>query len=628
MLVKRQKKTLSPHGVLEANFYVECLAEDIDFGMKITLDQFEELVSPLLDRLVPPIEEALRITSTNSKITPDTPSPHDLSAVEIIGGGTRVASVKRKIAETLGIAQGASPPNWGLQTTLNADESTAKGCALAAAMLSPRFKVKEYAVVDAVPHSVVLSWDKPQMSISNAVPEDDEEDKDDTSNNDSATLFIRNEATPMLRRITFRRTDVFAIRANYAVEESSLLPPGDDRAIGTFVLNIPEAIGKDSPEKIRKIRVHVNHTLSGTVKVESAEVALLPEETAPESEAADSKDAMDTTPIAPDSEQAQDNAANDSKEPTAASETSPDKDTEMKDAPPALSKESGEADAASSKKKPKYKRKPITVETTIIGKMDQRALDAAIETEARMANADRVITETNDMRNDLEAFIYRMRDAILDDLAPFIPESDKSSLDKSLQDAEMWLYEGDGFDTTKSAYQNYLQTLGSKFAGAEARKKEDNMRPELVASFQKKIEQFKQWANSIDENYAHIPDTEKTKVRDAAETQSSWLLDMLDKQGSLAPSEDPVLKCADLQARITETEKLANPIINTPKPKPAPAPAADTSTAESKPSENEVPAGEKSDGNPKPEDKDVDMPDASEGEQVPDADMPDAPPPS
>ena len=63
---EKAKKTLSPHGVAEANIYLECLMNDLDFNCKLTLEKFEELVQPLLDRLLDPVERALADSETAS----------------------------------------------------------------------------------------------------------------------------------------------------------------------------------------------------------------------------------------------------------------------------------------------------------------------------------------------------------------------------------------------------------------------------------------------------------------------------------------------------------------------------------------------------------------------------------
>ena len=67
-----------------------------------------------------------------------------------------------------------------------------------------------------------------------------------------------------------------------------------------------------------------------------------------------------------------------------------------------------------TKKKRKYKKTPLEVESQV-SRMTRQELNACLETEAQMANQDRVIRETNDMRNELEAYIYKMRDEVIGD---------------------------------------------------------------------------------------------------------------------------------------------------------------------------------------------------------------------
>ena len=43
-------------------------------------------------------------------------------------------------------------------TTLNADEAVARGCALQCAILSPTFKVREFSVTDIQPFDINLTW--------------------------------------------------------------------------------------------------------------------------------------------------------------------------------------------------------------------------------------------------------------------------------------------------------------------------------------------------------------------------------------------------------------------------------------------------------------------------------------
>lgn len=74
----------------------------------------------------------------------------DIHSVEIAGGSSRVPAIKRLIEEVFG---------RGTSTTLNQDESVARGCALQCAMLSPAVRVRDFSVTDIQPFPLKLTWD-------------------------------------------------------------------------------------------------------------------------------------------------------------------------------------------------------------------------------------------------------------------------------------------------------------------------------------------------------------------------------------------------------------------------------------------------------------------------------------
>jgi molecular chaperone DnaK (HSP70) len=42
---------------------------------------------------------------------------------------------------------------------MNADEAVARGCALQCAILSSKFKVKDFSIIEAVPYPIRVSWE-------------------------------------------------------------------------------------------------------------------------------------------------------------------------------------------------------------------------------------------------------------------------------------------------------------------------------------------------------------------------------------------------------------------------------------------------------------------------------------
>ena len=78
--------------------------------------------------------------------------------MELIGGSCRVPAVRDIISNVY---------KRELSTTLNLDEAICRGCALQCAMLSPTFKVRDFAVVDIQPYPIQLRWQAPMEGEDN-----------------------------------------------------------------------------------------------------------------------------------------------------------------------------------------------------------------------------------------------------------------------------------------------------------------------------------------------------------------------------------------------------------------------------------------------------------------------------
>uniref|UniRef100_A0A7N0TK85 Uncharacterized protein n=1 Tax=Kalanchoe fedtschenkoi TaxID=63787 RepID=A0A7N0TK85_KALFE len=97
--------------------------------------------------------------------------------------------------------------------------------------------------------------------------------------------------------------------------------------------------------------------------------------------------------------------------------------------------------------KKKVKRTNIPVVELVYGGIPSSDLQMAVEKEFEMALQDRVMEETKDKRNAVEAYVYDMRNKLDDKYQEFVTESEKDVLIAKLQDVEDWLYE-DGEDET------------------------------------------------------------------------------------------------------------------------------------------------------------------------------------
>jgi heat shock 70kDa protein 4 len=489
---EKAKKTLSPQEVKETSINLECLMDDLDFSIFLNKADYEAMCAPLIARLEGPIKKTLEEAKLTSK---------DLAAVEIVGGSTRIGFVKQKLMEILKVDS--------LSTTMNADESVARGAALQSAILSPRFKVLPYDIEEFQPLPIKLAWDEEkESSVEKGVEVDGDADGADLPTN-SVTMFTRGLNFPIVRRVTLRRAGEFSVTSSY--DDSAVnfgLEPGSTTDIASWVI-------KASAGAEKKVRVNVKQDINGIITMSSAQML-------EEVEEADGDI----------------------------------KDEEMKD-------EGGEK---------KKKTKKTNLEWTVNRPLDwsKTEINKFNEMEVAMGNQDRIVQETSDMRNELESYIYDMRDKIMSEsqLGTFANQQDKDAFNKKNEEVENWLYE-DGFDATKTVYSNKLAELKNLGGPIEYRAAEAASRPNAVSALQQNIEKYKKWLADAqgNENFSHITDEEFSKCHNKCDEISGWLYDKLDEQGSLPPHVDPAFAVADVNAKSKEVTKSCSPIMHKPKPK-------------------------------------------------------------
>uniref|UniRef100_A0A8C2HKB4 Heat shock 105/110 protein 1 n=1 Tax=Cyprinus carpio TaxID=7962 RepID=A0A8C2HKB4_CYPCA len=205
---------------------IECFMDDKDVCGKMNRAKFEELCADLIERVMVPLMTAVEQAQVRLQ---------DISAVEIVGGATRIPAVKAQISKFF---------KRDVSTTLNADEAVARGCALQCAMLSPAFRVRDFSITDAIPFPVSLSW---------------------TSEADEGKS---NHPCPSAKMITFYRSKPFVLEVFYS--DLTSLPFPEAKIAEYKVQNIqPQENGEKA-----KLKVKVQVNASGIVSVSSATMVL------------------------------------------------------------------------------------------------------------------------------------------------------------------------------------------------------------------------------------------------------------------------------------------------------------------------------------------------------------------
>ncbi|CAN1285835.1 Heat shock 70 kDa protein 14 [Linum perenne] len=477
---EKLKKVLSANP--EAPLNIECLMEEKDVRGFIKRDEFEQISMPILDRVKKPLEKALQDAGLTIE---------NVHTVEVIGSASRIPSVFKILTEFFG-----KEP----RRSMNASECVARGCALQCAILSPTFKVREFQVHESFPFSIALAWKGAAPDTQNGAAD----------NQQSTLVFPRGNPLPSIKALTFYRPSTFSVDVQYADTDGLLAPT----KISSYTIG-PFQATKNERAKV-KVKARLN--LHGIVSVESATLLEEEEVEVPVSKEPitkmDTDNASDAVP--PSASEADVNPQDGTGAENGVSDSG-DKPTQM------------ETDSKADAPKKKVKKSNIPVSELVHGGLLPADLEKAVEKEFEMALQDRVMEETKDKKNAVEAYVYEMRNKLCDKFQEFVTEPEKEEFLSKLQVVEDWLYE-DGEDETKGVY---------------------------IA----KLEELKKVLNECGE-------------------AEQWLREKQQQQDSLPKYATPALLSADVRKKAEALDRFCRPVMTKPKPTP-PKPATPEAPAAS-----------------------------------------------
>ena len=536
---EKAKQVLTPEGMNKAEVYVEYLMNETDLRTVLTIEQLDAVVKPLAERIEPLIKRALADAGGLK--------PSDISAVEIVGGSSRMRQFKRAVGAAMGL-DGTKPPNYGVLTTLNADESVSRGCALMCAMLSPQFKIAAtLEIKEFVPLPIKVQWEQPAGSVSGGVAAAGaekpagEEGEEAVASGNSLGLLKRTDDTPKLRRVTFRRNEPFEIVASYDEPlEEYLLPPKASRVIGKFrISGMPSNAGVNG-----KIAVTFQHDKSGVFGVSSAQLQV--------------------------------------------------------EEPPA-------ADAGKDAKK-KIVKTDLQVNSLTASFTDEE-LEKMIRLEHEFAAKDKALKDRADKRNELEEFIYAARSDIDEKLKQYATDDEANKLKAKLDEDEAWLYD-EGENANLLQLSQRLSALHTPYDAIQNRLLEIDARTASAERLSQQVQSYLAVANSVSPDHAHITEEERKKVRAACDEILNWLTTEQEIQGKHSLNKDPILTASAIDERVQKLRQECRAIVDKPKPKSAPS-AAKSPAPEAKderphqngeePTENKMDVEEASGGKKKAE---------------------------
>ncbi|UKZ73491.1 Heat shock protein hsp88 [Trichoderma virens FT-333] len=282
-----------------------------------------------------------------------------------------------------------------LSYTMNADEAIARGCAFSCAILSPAFRVRDFTVQDIISYPIEFGWEK--------APDIPDEDT-------SLTVFNKGGVLPSTKILTFYRKQPFDLEARYANSEE--LPGKTNPWIGRFSVKGVKADGKED-FMICKLKARVN--IHGVLNVENGYYV--------------------------EDQEVEEEVKDDDK-----------KEDDKKDA------DAMDTDTTKTRKVKKQVRKgdlPIASGTS---SLDASAKTALTEKESAMVMEDKLVADTEEKKNELEAYIYDLRAKLDEQYADLSSEDEKSAIRAKLESTEDWLYD-EGDDATKGVYVSKMEEI-------------------------------------------------------------------------------------------------------------------------------------------------------------------------
>lgn len=195
-----------------------------------------------------------------------------------------------------------------------------------------------------------------------------------------------------------------------------------------------------------------------------------------------------------------------------------------------------------------------------------------------MVQNDRQEKDRVDARNELEEFIYDMRDKLNEQgsLKPYVVDDDRRHIFEQLEILQNWIYE-EGEDCTSEEYRSRKTDLEILVDPIKARQKEFENQPRdfedlghAIQMARKAVLEYREGA----EKYDHLTETEILNLSESTDRVQIWRDEEIVTFERASKTMDLPITSSQIRDEIDALNQLMNSILNRPKPKP-PTPPVD-----------------------------------------------------
>ena len=488
--------------------------------------------------------------------------------------------------------------NLELGQHLNGDEAMALGAAFRAANLSTAFRVRKVGISDLSSFGVSVSLEAlPKEegglfhSMLNILKGGDKEKGATDGWHRQASLYPRKSLVPSkAKTVAFQYDKDILCRLEY--DDEIPLPAGTDKLIAVYnVTGISDFAKETAAKGLGSPKVHLSFLLdnSGMVTLSRAEATVeLPAEKDDESsKGADGKDEEDEREE--EGKNSTSNAASESPAESgqnATAEAAQDaSNSTTTDIPSDSGKNETAAEADKAKKDKKTKKekkakKDTTLRRVLVIEENNQVLqpggwEPAMLLGARarlraLAAADELRKAKEAAMNELEAYVYRVKNRISDEekeLSKVSTETQRQSVLDLCAAAIDWLdTEGQGQEL--GIYKNKLSAIRREAEPIFLRYTELSERPAAVAKARKALSDVRAEVAKWEVKLPQVTDEEKKSLLDAVDKAEKWINDKEELQLTKASSEEPAFYSEDVPLQLKALAGIRERLLRKPKPAP------------------------------------------------------------
>jgi len=546
--------------IKEYTVHIEGVYKDYDLkGHKLTREDFDEKCADLYERVLAPIEDAVRQSGLEKE---------DFEGIILMGGGSRLIGVQDKLQGYI--------PDKDLKKDLSTDEASVMGAAFTAANVSTSFKVRPIGLVDVTPFSV-------GVKVSKLSPDDEDFSK-------KGAIFKTNNKLQSSKSMRFSYDRDFRVQVHYLdSEETPQLPKGISTNIGSWAITGVDQVIK----QMREGGIEGKPKIYVTLKLDKNSIITISKARGEWVESYEVRAAEKSPKPKQPADKADDSKNETSDEEDTAKKDSAEDDTEKKedkDKTEVKEKSSEEKEEGTSETQTTESDKNVSNATDVIPEIKTRTkkvslivtyegsdmlsftesdFQASLKKLEDMDLRDIAVHENAAAKNKLESFIYEIRGIFSDNekaIAKVATEEQIEEAMRDVQDAEDWLWEVEPEQESAKLFRDKLRTTRKKADDILVRVVELDERAEAIKKALANIKRGKAAALKI-KNRTAITDEERSKLNTQIQSAEKWILEKIEQQEKLSLTEKPAFKSAELVKRSESFLKFQNQLVKRPEPK-------------------------------------------------------------